>query len=253
MAKAKTHQKEKERQKRRRLRLGDSGRTIRADGDYLIKAHETKVVRIEGDFGEDREWLVESNMIANADDSFFGVANTLITARKPAVPVSNLSNRPRFILRGEILGRLTDPEKFFDTPSSKEELEELRKKTVFIGTVLEANLAETESGSGRPEKETRNSRIRTDFGSGVPPMEENVKNGGYIRDEAGRLRDLGPLDDNLEESEDYGPKTAAMPDATIYPSERMQELLDIGSLPEDLKEKAWCILKRRVKAFGFDG
>jgi hypothetical protein len=28
------------------------------------------------------------------------------------------------------------------------------------------------------------------------------------------------------ESEDYGPKTAAMPDGTIFPSEKMRELLD---------------------------
>lgn len=38
-----------------------------------------------------------------------------------------------------------------------------------------------------------------------------------------------------------------------YPSEKMEELLDVGSLPEHLKERAWEMLKRRQRAFGFDG
>jgi hypothetical protein len=84
-------------------------------------------------------------------------------------------------------------------------------------------------------------------------MEENVKIGVHVRDAAGRVRNLGPIEDNLEESEDYGPKTAAMPDTMIYPSVKMKELLDIGSLPEHLKEKAWSMLERRINAFGFDG
>ena len=38
-----------------------------------------------------------------------------------------------------------------------------------------------------------------------------------------------------------------------YPSEKMEELLDIGSLPEHLRERAWEMLKWRQRAFGFDG
>ena len=44
-----------------------------------------------------------------------------------------------------------------------------------------------------------------------------------------------------------------MPDPTIYPSALLEELIDVGSLPENLKEKAWAMLRRREKAFGFDG
>lgn len=59
--------------------------------------------------------------------------------------------------------------------------------------------------------------------------------------------------DNEEEAEDYGPKTAAMPDPTVYPSSRMKELLDVGSLPEHLQDDAWRMLASHEKAFGFDG
>jgi hypothetical protein len=33
----------------------------------------------------------------------------------------------------------------------------------------------------------------------------------------------------------------------------MKDLLDVGSLPEELKERARNMLERRIKAFGFDG
>ena len=50
----------------------------------------------------------------------------------------------------------------------------------------------------------------------------------------------GQEDTNKEE--DYGPKTAAMPDPTTYPSSKMEELIDVGSLPDHLKESAWEML-----------
>jgi len=58
-------------------------------------------------------------------------------------------------------------------------------------------------------------------------------------------------DNHLEE--EYRPKTAAMLDSAIYPSALLEELIDISSLPENLKEKAWEMLCCREKAFGFDG
>jgi len=69
-----------------------------------------------------------------------------------------------------------------------------------------------------------------------------------------------PQDSNLNqthgdpaEQEDYRLKMAAMPDSTIYPSSQMESLIDIGSLSDHLKEKAWEMLQRPQKAFGFDG
>ena len=53
--------------------------------------------------------------------------------------------------------------------------------------------------------------------------------------------------------ESYGPKIVEMPDLTEYPSSQMKEFIDVRSLPDHLKDKAWSMLERRVKAFGFDG
>jgi len=34
---------------------------------------------------------------------------------------------------------------------------------------------------------------------------------------------------------------------------QLEELIDMGSLPDHLKEAAWAMLWKRVKVFGFDG
>jgi len=36
-------------------------------------------------------------------------------------------------------------------------------------------------------------------------------------------------------------------------SDQLEELIDVGSLPEHLKEKAWSMLHKQVKAFRFNG
>ncbi|KAJ7443799.1 hypothetical protein FB451DRAFT_1413427 [Mycena latifolia] len=91
---AKEHHRAKARRQRRTRRNGGEQRTIRAAEDYRIRAHECKVIRVDGDFSDDREWLVEKNLLANSEDTFFTVPNVLISARAPKVPVSNMSDKP---------------------------------------------------------------------------------------------------------------------------------------------------------------
>jgi hypothetical protein len=253
--KAKQHRRAKARRRRRTLRNGVEGRTIRAAEDCRIKAHECRLVRVEGDFSQDREWLVERNLLANSEDSFFSIPNTLISARKPRVPVSNMSDRPRIIRKGEILGTLTDPQEFFDKPTTEEGYEEMVGRSTLLTAIIQAK-AEADEKSPHAEKAGAgpSSRVRTNFGSGVPPDEENAKTSVHIRGDGGQVPDAeGNLAANLGEAEDYGPKTAAMPDETLYPSAEMETLLDVGNLPEYLRPRAWEMLRRRVKAFGFDG
>ncbi|KAJ6463790.1 hypothetical protein C8R47DRAFT_1224947 [Mycena vitilis] len=100
--KAKEHRRAKERRHRRKLRNGGAARMLRASEDCCIKAHQCKQLRVEGDFVDGRDWLVERSLLANAEDSFFSIPNVLITGRKPIVPVSNMSDRPRIIRKGEI-------------------------------------------------------------------------------------------------------------------------------------------------------
>ncbi|KAJ7502567.1 hypothetical protein B0H11DRAFT_1907124 [Mycena galericulata] len=151
--KAKAHRREKARRHRRSLKNGKEAQSVRAAEDFLIQPNECRQVRVNGNFQEDKEWFVTSSMLANADDSFFVVANTLISARKPVIPVSNISSKPRFVRKGEILANIFDPKEYFDTPSSEEELEELRRKTALIAAVMEANQRRTGVKSGSKDKD----------------------------------------------------------------------------------------------------
>ena len=146
----------------------------------------------------------QKNLLANANDSFFAIPNLLISASNPWVPITNPTNHPRYIHRGEVIRSIKDPQEFFDSPMTDEEWERLAASA----TVIE-KLIRSQSESGTDES------------------------------------------DNT--SEEYGPKTAAMPDPTIYPSSKLEELIDVGTLPEHLKARAWEMLRRREKAFGFDG
>jgi len=181
-------------------------RTVRAAEDYCLKLHQSKPIRVEGQLGEDREWLVQKNLLVNANNSFFTVPNVLISAAHPWVPIANPMDHPRYIRKGEIIGSICDPGEYFDSPSSPEELEQFREAANKIQTVIAVQ------------------------------MEMNEEKG-----------------DEDTEPEEYGPKTVAMPDPTIYPSSQLEDLIDVGSLLDYLKERAWGMLRKWIKAFGFDG
>jgi len=213
---AKIHRRNKAKQLRQKHKFGIEEQTVRAAEDYLLKPHQSHKIKIEGQMGEEKEWLVQKNLLANANDSYFMVPNTLISSRNPWIPVANPTNQPRYIRRGEIIGTLYDPGSFFDTPSSEERLEALIKHASAITGIINAQMSVDET-------------IPTASSPNVNDQSES------------------------NEEEEYGPKTAAMPDPTTYPSSKMEELIDVGSLPDHLKDQAWEMLRRRQKTFGFDG
>ena len=202
-----SHRRNKGKRHRRKVKFGIEEKTVRVTADYQLKPHESKPIKVEGQLGEDREWLVQKNLLANVNDTFFAVPNVLITAAHPWVPVANPTDHPRYIRKGEIIGTLADPATFFDSPRSQEDLKKFRDSAEVIRTVISLQTNQHSTNSG--------------------PMEEE------------------------EEQEEYGPKTAAMPDPTVYSSSQLEELIDVGNLPEHLREAAW--LRKREKAFGFDG
>ena len=201
------HRRNKNKRHCQKVKFGLEEKTVRAAEDYHLKPHESKPIRVEGQLGEDREWLVQKNLLANANDSFFAVPNVLISAAHPWVPVANPTDHPRYIRKGEIIGSISDPGKYFDSPGSPEELQRFRDTAEKIQTV-----------------------ITVQMNNDLPKAQEEEE----------------------AEPEEYGPKTAAMPDPTVYPSSELENLIDVGSLPGYLKERAWAMIRKRIKAFGFD-
>lgn len=62
-----------------------------------------------------------------------------------------------------------------------------------------------------------------------------------------------PSEESESADKEGGPKTANMPETTEYTSADLWKLLDVGSLPGNLKETAWTMLNWHIKVFRFDG
>ena len=215
---SKLHRRAKAKRRKRKMKFGLEEKTVRATEDVCLWPHECKPVRVEGhlgELGEDREWLIQKNLLANANNSHFAVPNTLISAKNPWVPIANPTDQPRYVRKGEIIGILEDPMQYFETPASPERKDVLVRHAAAISEMIRIQM---EGMQSHPENSD--------------PMQQPS---------------------HPSEQEYYGPKTAAMPDLTEYPSSRMEEFIDVGSLPDLLKERAWEMLHRRQKAFGFDG
>ena len=198
---------------------------VRAAEDYKIRPHECKHIRVEGQLGEDRDWLVSKNLLAGADDSYFVVPNTLISASNPWVPVANPSDRPRYVRKGEVIGVLSNPEEYFDHVKTLADWEKHCKHAEAIESIIRIQMAN----------------------------DNGLMNAAAHLNEAIKTEEDRKRCDSDDHSESFGAKTAEMPDLTTFPSSRMKDFIDVGSLPDHLHKKAWNMLERRVKAFGFDG
>ncbi|RDB29278.1 hypothetical protein Hypma_014871 [Hypsizygus marmoreus] len=216
---SKSHRRNQAKRMRHKRSIFKESRTVRAANDCLIQPNECRNVEVIGDFDDEREWLIEKNLLPGSGNDFFAVPNVLVSGKHPRVPISNTSPHPRYVRRGEIVGSLTDPKTFFDTPRDLKTLETFHTKTAFLSSIITARMDADDSAQA-PSKPA--------------PSEQ--------RDEP-----------HEREQDEYGPKTAAMPDPEIYPSTEMEQLLDVGSLPDHLKRKAWDMLRRRQRAFSFDG
>ena len=168
---------------------------------------------MEGQLDVDQDWLVQKSLLANANDSYFAVPNTLISARNPWVPIANRTNQLRYIRKGEVIGSLHNPKEFFETPDLAEPAGTLRRHATAITAIIAAQM-----------------QVDTPTDATTPTV---------------------PSQQVPDEEENYGPKTAAMPDLTDYPSARMEELIDVGTLPDHVRSQAWTMLRKCQKAFWF--
>ncbi|TFY75175.1 hypothetical protein EWM64_g8839 [Hericium alpestre] len=144
-------------------------------------------------------------------------ACTLLNKANPYVAISNTSDHPRYLRKGNIVGELTDPASCLDVPLDEDHSRQLSERATVTKIMVDA-AAQADS--------QRNS-------STSPP-------------------DVPMQKTNPKDDEQWGPKTAEMPDPTFYSSSDMEDLLDIGQLPDHLKDKAWAMLRRHINAFGFD-
>jgi hypothetical protein len=195
-------------------------RTLRAVTDTCISPGKCTYVPVDCPafkVDQDGEWILERSLLADTDDSF---------GEFRKVPVMNSSTVPKMIRKGEALGVLQECGRFLDKPSTKEEAAEMSRKAESYRVIVEAMATASSKSQDRS--------LDDDSPSGVQSQEQVIEGES----------------ENANGGE--GPKTAATDEVEMIPSEDLWSSIDVGDLPEELKEKAWTMLEKNVDAFGFD-
>jgi hypothetical protein len=189
---------------------------VRNCHEFTIKPHSILRVLVSGDFREAEDWFVEQTFIERGMDQYLSVPPTMLSSSEPYLPVTNLTNFPQTVKKDTILGQLSNPKEVFHRPQTEEEYLNLANRALAIERVIQGMLRDRDTAKPRME--------------------------------------VDPTSLQEEEPEaSWGPKTLESPEAEIFPSANLRELLDWGleSSPE-IRERFFAIAKKQVKAFGFD-
>ena len=197
---AKSHRRNKA--KRRRARSSSSNQAALALADVNIPPHSCKRIAVANSLPSDADFLVEKTVLGQADGSCLLTTPTLMNKEHPWVTVTNPSDRPRRVCRGEALGLMHRADEWFQREDPT-----LRAHATAVAAFVR-NQAESDQG--------------------VPTQESS--------DEA------------------WGPNTAEAPDPSVYPSEKLEDILDIGpDWPPEERARLLEVLHKRERAFAFDG
>lgn len=279
--KAKTHRRNKNARRRKRLALAAECRLVRAAADVRIPAHTCKKVPLDGPFEESGEWFVEKAVLGNNLDAALAIPNVLISSERPYIPVANVSSRPRTLCKGEVLANVLRPEDALYAPSTVEELQKCREVADRTAALLSAHReASGEPTTAHSDEKTDPSRFQRAF---AVDQNGTTHKGSSSKDKFAPRpqRKVAPCAPSLDRSElppegwpaglyangsaavarpaaeeedvSWGPKTAEVPIVEDFASKDLRRILDVGELPEHLKERVWQMLQNRVLAFGFDG
>ncbi|KAJ7704219.1 hypothetical protein B0H14DRAFT_3526732 [Mycena olivaceomarginata] len=178
------------------------------------------------------------NLDRLGEGSFFDEAALSVNHSELANP----TDQPRMIRKGEAIGMVSDPVGYFDRPSSEESREKYQKAAEAISLIVRINLdREKEMKAHSDHQDMKNPNCALCFPEDLPdPPKASANHPDLQKDTATEQKE--ERQEELE-AEDYGPKTAAMPDSDDLDSRKLRELIDVGSIPDHLKEKAWEMLE----------
>lgn len=84
-----------------------------------------------------REWLVEKALIHAGPEAKIAIPNCLVTVTRLRISISNPTNEAITLAQGTLVGVLTDPAAFFDTPKDLKHLENMLKGAAKVAAVAE--------------------------------------------------------------------------------------------------------------------
>ncbi|TFY78026.1 hypothetical protein EWM64_g5984 [Hericium alpestre] len=215
-----------------------------------------KKIEIIDQFTEEKDWLVQWSLLSSGKDDFFITPNTLFSSQSPIILVTNHTPRPHFICKGDIVGTVINPAEFFNAPEDLAKLEDMITKAAQISQLIK-NLGETKDPSSQPTSEEVPPQKSYERPNPAGPLAEQVLNPpttplSWPIPVVDIPRDPPSNPISSQQLSPVGPKTVELPDPTFYPSDCLCDLLDVGSLPDHLKEEAWSMLERCIKAFSFN-
>lgn len=215
--------------------------------DYLIPANTVRKVELEGPWKDNVDWILEKFVVSGADRPIFAVPNVLINGAKPFAPVANTTPHPRLLRKGEILGEVKKAEDCLDIARNTEHEKQMESYALAVSTIIASRMTtEPSKPAGEDMHEVTTQREEPGARGSLDPE------GGSGEEKPGVRGSLDP-EENFVEEEQFGPKLAEIPEDESSPPQTLEEVLDVGDLPDDLKEEAWDMLKRREGAFGFNG
>jgi hypothetical protein len=196
---------------------------VLASEDIVIVLESSRSIQVTGNLGDNdtKEWVVEQNLGSEDSDQWLAVATTLLTTGSPYLAVSNISKVPRNVKKGEVLRHRYDPKNHLDMLASNVDEATMQAHAERLSAFIHLAM----------DKDTHKARALTaeTTGEATKPNTKNVRG-----------------------EDQYGPKTAELPDNKHYDSSKLHKILDVGEVPDELKAQVWAMLKKHVRAFGFD-
>lgn len=245
---AKLHRRNKARRRARALASERDANVLRVSQDVRLPPNTCVNVPVTGYLEEADEWLVEKSMIGDSRVAPLVIPNVLISRVDPRVPVTNTTNAPRTLRKGEILASISKPSEYFDKPRNLRHLTEMslsaERTAALIRAVQDSGTAREADRVFLAKEDGSCVEVEAQLSEAFSAAPGNDESEVAVNVE---------VDPGNAEEESWGPKTAEVPDPTTYSSADMEKLIDVADVPESLRPKIWEMLRRRVKAFGFDG
>lgn len=241
---AKIHRRNKNRRKKAQAVSRRDATVARVKEDVRILPNRSVNVPVTCPDNEEGSWLVERAMVGDDRVAPLVIPNVLIASTGSVVPVANTTNRPRILRKGEALAELVEPGRYLDRPKTLSAWVEMANTSRRTAALIRATSA-VKGGLDRDE------RVFLGKEDGTFEMVAEVLRAEEKDTDAEDEASKAVLEEDPEEN--WGRKTAEVPDPTFYSSEDLEKLIDVADVPASLRPRIWDMLRKQIKAFGFDG
>lgn len=96
----------------------------------------TKLVEYEEMSNMEDSWVLEWNVIPNSSTTYFTVPNVIFSAETERVPISNPTNVPLYVRKGDLIRTIYKAKLYLGKPMSAEEQERMEQTALLISELV---------------------------------------------------------------------------------------------------------------------